>query len=64
MVVRFLFLQGFQRDLEELEPIESLNGKIADKNVQIRSIQQQISVIGEQQGDLGSEIQQHRDKIR
>ena len=60
----FLSLQGFRRQLEELEAIESLKQKIVDKNASIRGLQQEMGEIMEQQRDLHNESQVHEDKIR
>ncbi len=57
-------LQGFRRDLEELEPTESLNLKIADRNARIRSVHQRISGLGDQQRELAEEKQQHQEILR
>ena len=58
------FVQGFKRQLEELESMETIRPKIAEKNNCIRKIQQDIGDISEQQRDLNNEKHQHTDRIR
>lgn len=50
--------------MEELEPVESLTPKIADKNSRIRGIQHEIGDIKEQQTRLMEEKEQLEDIIR
>lgn len=61
LLVRF---QGFQRALEDLEPANSLNSKIAEKNRILREIQQKMSVLTEEQSELRTKVQQEEDSLR
>ena len=57
-------LQGFKKDLDKLESTESLNPKIAEKNTQIRNVQQDIEGIGEEQREILEERQKLEDVVR
>lgn len=50
--------------MDELEPVESLNPKIAEKNRLIREIQHKSGDIVEQQRELARERQQHEELLR
>lgn len=56
--------QGFKKDLDKLEPTESLNPKIAEKNAQIRNVQQTIEGLGEEQREMLMEKQRQEDVVR
>ena len=56
--------QSYKSELEKLEPPETIQPRIAEKNARMREIQREIGKIGTEQQSLHMERQQHDDQIR